>query len=112
MHAVENFISVMIDLFAICFVTHINLSSDPLVGQIPNFRLGRCSGTPLAAGIGCFILSSYLLVSVEFFARRTSGAEMSLRARRRLLPPSVRQQKWARTRSLMMFARRACEDVA
>ncbi|KAI9096579.1 fatty acid elongase [Phlyctochytrium arcticum] len=59
----------VIDLFAIYFATYVYLSSDPLLGQIPNFGLGKCSGTPLAAGIGCFILSSYLLLFVQFFAK-------------------------------------------
>ncbi|KAJ3155509.1 hypothetical protein HDU89_006472 [Geranomyces variabilis] len=59
----------VIDLFAIYLATYIYLSSDPYAGILPNFNLGKCSGRPMAAGIGCFILSSYLLLFVQFFIK-------------------------------------------
>ncbi|TPX66278.1 very-long-chain 3-oxoacyl-CoA synthase [Spizellomyces sp. 'palustris'] len=63
----------VIDLFAIYTATYIYLSSDPLAGVLPNFGLGKCSGTPVAAGVGCFILTSYLGLFVQFFVKTYSG---------------------------------------
>ncbi|KAI8815850.1 GNS1/SUR4 family-domain-containing protein [Fimicolochytrium jonesii] len=59
----------VIDLAAIYLATYIFLSSTHLAHILPNFNLGTCSGTPLAAGIGCVILSSYLLLFVQFFIK-------------------------------------------
>ncbi|KAI8817655.1 fatty acid elongase [Fimicolochytrium jonesii] len=59
----------VIDLAAIYLATYIYLSSTHLAHILPNFNLGTCSGTPLAAGIGCAILSSYLLLFVQFFIK-------------------------------------------
>ncbi|KAJ3008007.1 hypothetical protein HKX48_008822 [Thoreauomyces humboldtii] len=72
----------VIDLFAIYLATYIYLSSDPYEGILPNFGLGKCSGRPMAAGIGCFILSSYLLLFVQFFIKTYQGKTKAAAARR------------------------------
>lgn len=56
-------IQFIIDLFVVYFATYNQLSYES--GLLPSY--GACNGTHTAAFIGCFILSSYLLLFIDFY---------------------------------------------
>ncbi|KAJ3030782.1 hypothetical protein HDV00_008722 [Rhizophlyctis rosea] len=59
----------ILDIFAIYLATYTYVSSAMYPDIIPNFGLGTCRGKPIAAWIGCAIITSYLGLFVQFFIK-------------------------------------------
>ncbi|KAJ3274192.1 hypothetical protein HK104_004155 [Borealophlyctis nickersoniae] len=72
----------VIDIFAIYLATYTYASSDLFAGSLPNFGLGKCRGAPIAAWIGCAIITSYLGLFVQFFIKTYSDKKRAASAKR------------------------------
>ncbi|KAJ3044856.1 hypothetical protein HK097_001352 [Rhizophlyctis rosea] len=74
----------ILDIFAIYLATYTYVSSAMLPGVIPNFGLGTCRGKPVAAWIGCVIITSYLGLFVQFFIKTYGDKRRAAKAKKEL----------------------------